>query len=222
MNRRVVLSCDSSIRWEGAVEFVLTYEGPLYATQRSSSPGQPSKHMDNKRDLRAAFHRQLKELWTITPQLRGEGQPTYLVAGGVLDEKARLPDELAAKHQHYGYMFVPLVTQELDLLCSIDILFLRPDRPGSVVWAGDIDNRLKTLLDALRIPEAAENYAASPPPAGMDTLYVLLEDDKLITRVSVETDRLLAPVSGDTADVRLVLHVKIKPYAPAYWNEHLG
>lgn len=205
------------------MEFVLTYEGPLYATQRDPVGNQPPKHPANRRALREAFHRQLKELWAITPQLRGEGQMILLAADGPIGgDKARLADELAARHQHYGYKFVPLVTEELDLLCSIDILFLRPDRPGSVVWAGDIDNRLKTLLDALRVPEAAENYVSTPPSADMDPFFVLLEDDKLITRVSVETDRLLAPVNGDNADVRLVLHVKIKPFAPAHWNDHLG
>ncbi|MBL4858726.1 MAG: hypothetical protein JKY36_05970 [Erythrobacter sp.] len=199
----------------------MTYEGPLYAAQRDGGRGR-SKHMDNKRDLRAAFHRQLKELWEITPQLRGDGQVTFIAMEGDWEPRSRLKEELAEKHQHYGYKFVPLVTEELDLLCSIDILFLRPDRPGSVVWAGDIDNRLKTLLDALRVPEASEGYSLTAPANDMDPFFVLLEDDKLITRVSVETDRLLAPVSGDNADVRLVLHVKVKPYAPSHWNDHLG
>ena len=205
------------------MEFVLTYEGPLYAAQRDGGRGR-SVHMDNKRALRVAFHQQLKELWEISAQLRGVGQVSYFWNDdlGPPPQIARRKEELAERHRHYGYRFVPLVTEELDLLCSIDVLFLRPDRPGGVVWAGDIDNRLKTLLDALRVPEAAEDYAATPPPDGFDPFFVLLEDDKLITRVAVETDRLLAPVSGDAADVRLVLHVKIKPYAPSHFNEHLG
>jgi hypothetical protein len=35
----------------------------------------------------------------------------------------------------------------------LNILFLRADIPGKVVQSGDIDNRLKTLFDALRMPQ---------------------------------------------------------------------
>lgn len=209
------------------MEFVLTYEGPLNATQRDPVGNQPPKHLLNRRALREAFNRQLKELWKITPHL-GNGFGQLVVEFEKIDGEpenppvARMVSELAQKHQHYGYNFVPLVTSELDLLCSIEILFLRADRPGSVVWAGDIDNRLKTLLDALRVPEASENYAADNAEEKRHPFFVLLEDDKLITRVSVETDRLLAPVNGDYADVRLIIHVKIKPYTPSLWNAHFG
>jgi hypothetical protein len=66
---------------------------------------------------------------------------------------------LAETHAHYGFNFVPLVTHDMDLLCGLDILFLRPDKPGDVLWAGDIDNRIKALIDALRIPKSNEGYA---------------------------------------------------------------
>jgi hypothetical protein len=223
----VPFSRDADIGWEGVMDFILTYEGPLRATQRDGT-GVPSRHMANKRAIREAFHRQLKTLWEITPQLRGAGQLTYSydVAPGdpPMEYRARLKEELAAQHQRYGHNFVPLVTEELDLLCSIDVLLLRPDRPGSVIWAGDIDNRLKTLLDALKIPDAGEKYATIPEAERLTPLFVLLEDDKLITKVSVETDRMLAPVTaaGDDGDVRLFVSVKVKPYAPTHWNAHFG
>jgi hypothetical protein len=107
-----------------------------------------------------------------------------------------------------------MVTANLHLIVGIDILFLRPDVPGRVVWAGDIDNRLKTLLDALRIPEAAENYSARTPSADETPFFCLLEDDKLITKVAVETDRLLEPVSSPPRqdDARLVITVRLRPY----------
>ena len=39
------------------------------------------------------------------------------------------------------------------LTCGLKILFLRKEGPGKLILqGGDIDNRLKTLLDALKMP----------------------------------------------------------------------
>jgi hypothetical protein len=100
------------------------------------------------------------------------------------------------------------------LVCGLEILFLRPDQPGDKGWAGDIDNRLETLLDALRIPEANEQYHLRKPDADEQPFFCLLEDDKLITKVSVETDQLLERTGGlrDNNDTRLVITVRVKPF----------
>ena len=52
-----------------------------------------------------------------------------------------------------GNRFVPLVSKAGGFTCSLDILFLRRDDPeGPIESGGDIDNRLKVLLDGLRMP----------------------------------------------------------------------
>jgi hypothetical protein len=137
------------------MEFRLTYQGPLLATQRDPINSQKDPKADNKHTLRLAFHRQLKRLWEITPFLQSEIR-TRRSAG----DRGEAHDikTLAAKHNLYGFNFVPLVTHDIELFCGLEILFLRPDKPGGVVWAGDIDNRIKTLIDALRIPVAGELY----------------------------------------------------------------
>jgi hypothetical protein len=104
-------------------------------------------------------------------------------------------DALAQRYSLYGYNFVPLVTRDLCLICGIDVLFLRPDPPGAVLRSGDIDNRIKTLLDSLRLPDANEDYINNTPLVGETSFYCLLEDDKLITSLSVETDQLLERTS---------------------------
>src|SRR4051794_23719037 len=190
-NRRVLIEDSYNQPESGsAMEFRLTYAGELFATQRDSRPGQPSRHMENKHKIRSVFHRQLRQLWQESPSLNGtaEKRPQALVLGGKDGPPTPLTKavELAGRHALYGFNFVPLVTQELDLICGLDILFLRPDKPGSVVWAGDMNNRLKTLLDALRIPEAAENYSQRSPGADELPFFCLLEDDKLITKVVVD------------------------------------
>jgi hypothetical protein len=205
------------------MEFRLTYTGPLYATQRDPVPGQAPRHTQNRHDLRVAFHHQLKALWQIAPLTQDSGAPALITTEaqkGFVEPVTRA-DDLAKKHAHYGFNFVPLVTQELDLLCGLDILFLRPDRPGDVIWAGDIDNRIKTLLDALRIPEAGELYVNRTPADDEKPFFCLLEDDKLITKVSVETDRLLVPTTDKTT-AHLVITVKVRPYDLSLYNIHLG
>ena len=67
---------------------------------------------------------------------------------------------------------------KISLLCSLNILFLRRDIPGSALSAGDIDNRIKTVIDALRRPRHANELAYhATPAADEDPFFRLLEDD---------------------------------------------
>ena len=158
------------------------------------------------------------------PHLRESGGsgPSALVMGET--PLARDVTSVSERHSLYGWNFVPLVTQELSLLCGLDILFLRPDRPGVVLRSGDIDNRLKTLFDALRIPEANESYHARDRGPDEQPFFCLLEDDKLITKVSVETDQLLQFVTPrrDMNEVRLVITVTLRPYEMHLGNMQFG
>lgn len=206
------------------MEFRLTYEGPLRATQRDAIGNQPSPKASHKHEIRKVFHRQLKHLWGVTPALSGASGPQVRILAGWQAPPSDIAS-LAAKHANYGFNFVPLVTEEHNLICGLDILFLRPDLPGRIYSAGDIDNRLKTLFDALRIPVAGENYSARTPMDDEKPFFCLLEDDKLITKLSVETDQLLQELPGSldpAADVRLVITVSIRPYQMHVGNMHLG
>lgn len=225
-NRFVLLDDPYNQPDEGRfMQFRLTYEGPLFATQRDPISGQQDKRGIHKHDIRQAFHAQLKHLWDIVPHLKtgSPGGPGALTFGGE-QPLARDIASLSARHSLYGWSFVPLVTQDLNLLCGLDILFLRPDRPGVVLRSGDIDNRLKTLFDALRVPEAGENYHQKPQGAGEQPFFCLLEDDKLITKIAVETDQLLQFVTPkqDVNEVRLVITVTLRPYELHLGNMQFG
>lgn len=224
MSARTTLLDAPEADWRNSLDFILSYDGPLRASQRDPEGNRPPKHPELRRSIRADFHHQLKELWRVSPGLRGEGQIRFTLDNGEEWNPARMKDDLANRHQHYGKRFVPLVTEELDLLCSIEILFLRRDRPGGTVYAGDIDNRIKTLIDCLRVPDPNEGYSDLDLGPDFDPFFVLLQDDKLITKLSVETERLYLPVTGndDSADVRLFIKVRVKPYNPTVLNTHLS
>ena len=111
-----------------------------------------------------------------------------------------------------------MVTEENGLICALDILMLRNGPPGQV--RTDIDNRLKTLFDALQMPNSDQLGGKTPEP-DQDPFYVLLEDDRLITRVAVISDMLLEPVKGVDRDedaVRLVIDVSVRPYRVTFEN----
>ncbi len=207
------------------MQFRLTYEGLLLATQRDPLSGQQDKRANHKHDIREAFHVQLKHLWEIVPHLKNGGRsgPGTITFGGD-NPLPRDMTSVSARHSLYGWNFVPLVTQDLNLLCGLDVLFLRPDRPGVVLRSGDIDNRLKTLFDALRVPDANENYHQRVCGQDDRPFFCLLEDDRLITKVSVETDQLLQFVTPqqDMNEVRLVITVTLRPYEMHLGNLQFG
>jgi hypothetical protein len=103
--------------------------------------------------------------------------------------------------------------EEIHLIAELNITLLRPEPPGQIITqAGDIDNRLKTLLDALKVP--TEPNALPPnetPEQGETPFFCLLQDDNLITRISVSTDRWLVSESdAKSSDVVLLIHVNAK------------
>jgi len=94
----------------------------------------------------------------------------------------------------------------------LEILFLRRDNPGYLIASGgDIDNRIKVLFDGLRMPNTVAELGGIPLEPDEDPFFCLLEDDNLITSVSVTTDRLLIPQDSDEKphDVHLIIHTTV-------------
>ena len=203
------------------LEFHLTYEGLLLGASRTDT----RRH--HKHEIRKVFHPQLRRLWEVVPHLNAPQKqlsPTQIFINGPPPPPLPRSEELATKFTFKGFHFVPLVTQELSLICGIEILFLRPDHPGGVLQSGDIDNRLKTLFDALRMPSPDEVTKKISPSEGENPFYCLLEDDRLITKVSVDTDTLLQPIREEINDndARLVITVKLRPAQLSWENVAFG
>lgn len=185
------------------MEFHLLYEGPLRA----------NGDLREKHALRRRFHEQLRVLWQQVP-LAGDDR--------LLADPA--PPGTVSVIQRVGtYTFAPLVCEALSLICELDVVFLRPEAPGAVVTrGGDIDNRLKTLFDGLRMPRVATEIPPGDVPADGETpFFCLLEDDNLITRVNVATDRLLRTGAGGN-DVVLLIRATTKVVKQMWANMGLG
>ena len=76
---------------------------------------------------------------------------------------------------------------------------------------------LKTLFDALRMPHDADELPEGVP-LGPSPFLCLLDDDALITKVSIETFGLLTPPRpGEDADyVELDVGVEVVPVTPMW------
>lgn len=206
---------DPDIHAEDAdMQFRLTYEGRL-----ASAGGHLSKH---KHEIRKVFHRQLKSFWDFNPFFKIDKPWVYSPPRGDFE---KFPDsrkeQLGGLFNRCGYKFVPIVSDDLCVFCSLDILFLRPDPPGELLLSGDIDNRIKTLIDALRMPANTSELGGYDTPDEDEALFfVLLEDDRLVTKLSVETDMLLQPTVPEAGkqDCRLVITVGLTPYHAIHGN----
>jgi hypothetical protein len=217
------------------VQFRLVYKGRL------ASNGDPrEKHL-----VRKFFHPQLAEFWKHHPVLSKQVRQNY--------ERARTPHnlvsdpgpavEIAIETRHPGrgkpwveflgdfytrgnYRFVPLVRKG-HAVCSLDILFLRRDSPGHLIKhsGGDIDNRMKTLFDGLRMAEVGELKQFPTPDANESPFYCLLEDDADISEVRITSDRLLIPLESleHKDDVHLIIHVQTRIVDPdaLFANAHI-
>lgn len=185
------------------MEFRLAYRGPLKA----------NGGIGDKQALRREFHRQLRVLWDQVP----------LNDFKMLLNPTPGPGELSILKPVGAFIFAPLVSETIHLICDLEITLLRPEAPGSVITqSGDIDNRLKTLFDGLRMPKDPwEIPPGDTPTADEQPFYCLLEDDNLITKVTVITDRLLQPASTSN-EVLLVLRVETHATRMIYKNMGLG
>ena len=203
------------------MKVTLTYDGPLH------SNGNPER----KWRIRNQLHPQLEELWTTNVILKtvrtwsivpkNAGLSFRLLPWPTEEDVKRLktPDmpvrkpneaeqDLCAPIIKNGRSFIPLVRDSLDLTCSLDILFLKKERLRPLNDSGDIDNRLKTLFDALQIPDDNQSRGDTTKPPH-DPVYCLLENDRLVSDVAVRTGRLLGPQENDN-HVRLVIDVAVK------------
>src|SRR5262249_29612296 len=113
--------------------------------------------------------------------------------------------------------FRPLVRESYALHCGLKILFLRHEPPGKIYQGGDIDGRIKTLLDGLSMPQHKEQVEADKTGEPL-LVYTLLEDDSQISGLSVESERLWGSADMPPDHVHLTIEVDVRVTQATIYN----
>lgn len=198
---RVYMNTGDPIEERNLVEFRLIYEGEILPSGNKSRPKE-------KHEIRRSFHPQLRQLWRAKPTLRELVDAYYtkfvlapsakraapLAFVGKEGQETRFQLGIQAMGKNWaraGYDIVPLVIPEFALQCSLEILLLRPEQVEVFGEWADLDGQVRTILDALRMPDSAEEAAHATPEEDERPLFCLLQNDKLISEVKITADRLL-------------------------------
>ena len=183
-----------------AFKFVLTYDGEL----------QTGSKLDQRRRVREQLAPQLAELWTYRP---------------LADLRKYALDPLGSQsfiQDVGGVSFACAIHNALHLRAELDVLVLsREANHVKAMSRGDVDNRLKSLLDGLRRPQQPQELGGITPPTNGDPFHCLLDDDALVSRVSINTGRLLGPQENPSAS-RVLITVTVETAAPTYASALLG
>jgi hypothetical protein len=217
------------------VKLRLIYTGPLNSSQPPHPANGKEKHIQHKHEIRKEFHKQLKRFWEtnlflstakVSPSEYGvdiDSTDLTTIWGPDVNGDISLSKAVANSHQELGYKFVPLVRKNWKLVGNLKILLLRQDGIVSSYSAGDLDNRLKTIIDALTKPSTLRQLEYNEKPAeGEGPFYCLFEDDRLVGSIEVETDSLLTPLNSSQPEalshVHVVVSAEIKPHNVDIFN----
>lgn len=192
---RVYVNTGDPIEVKNLIEFRLLYEGEL-------PPSGNKSRVTEKHEIRRVFHPQLRRLWQQKPSLKQYAFQWFHKSAeraGFVDpgpDKPELRLELGFQEMgrfwaRAGYELVPLVIPAFALQCSIEILLLRPEQTEVFSEWADLDGQVRTILDALRMPDEPNETANATPEEDEHPLFCLLQNDKLITEVKITADRLL-------------------------------
>jgi hypothetical protein len=162
----------------------LEYRGRLPSEQG----GKGDHRIVDKQKLRLHFSEQLQRKWRDSSQLRGQdftGVP--FASRGPWHYELHGSDNAFYKVNACGFDILPLVTWHNGLSCAVEVTVVGDTRSAAeVIGRGDLDNGLKVLFDALRMPKNDNEVPGNMFGSGQDRMYCLLEDDSLIHKFSVE------------------------------------
>jgi hypothetical protein len=160
----------------------LVYQGPLKSNGRA----------EHKSAIRQEFSAQLKTVYE-REILNHES------------ESVRTLVEEKCVREVAGQRYTSLANRTFGLHAKVDVTLLSVNNSSIFANAqGDIDNRLKTLFDALSIPpqSQAEQIRCTAP----ELIVCLVEDDVLIRDVRVRVGELLLPVQDKST---VVVHINV-------------
>ena len=195
------------------MKFTLHYQGELLTKTNK-------KHKKHKHSIRDCFRLQLEDLWKreplksmdklIAPKCICEEQCCEKCMSGCHSDccKCAKVVKKVIDTSGHAWNFASIVSKKHHMIARLEIVLLRPEEPRSGARR-DIDNRLKTLFDALQIPKQEQEIPdEANPMQGDDVFHCLLEDDSLITSIDVKTDHLLGSVKSKK-EVLIIMQVHV-------------
>ena len=181
------------------MEFRLVLRGHLPPDKRGTVP---VKHR-----IRQELHPQLRTLWQQHPALRGAFDPKMNLRKK--GQQSRI-EELASDNDKFGFRFVPLVKKK-DFACALDILLLRRQEPFRTFDpVGDLDGRVKTLIDGLRMPQVHQEVGDYKPAPDENPFFCLMDDDSAIFDFKVKVHRLLVPAEPEEPERDIVAIIGVR------------
>ncbi|MHA1540512.1 MAG: hypothetical protein ACTSXL_00870 [Alphaproteobacteria bacterium] len=153
----------------------------------------PKKRAQHIHAIRKQLSSQLEKLLEIPP---------YSKIKDFMTGKGQKKKDIARHMQ--GIDFIPVISPSLHLLAELDVQLLHPELLGTP--RADIDNRMKTLLDGLRRPQNQHEIPESAEKGGK--FFVLLDDDSLVTKLSVNTSHWLNATNPE--DLLVIITVNIR------------
>ena len=204
---------------DAAMELTLRYSGLL-----TSNGDKNEKHR-----IRKELHPQIETLWKRDTRLSDKYSDLLdLQTPSLAGNKFEVPRPLKRnkdfwwRHPLNGWNFIPLFTRIHEAHCELSVrIYRKTESRGVLFEGGDIDNRLKTFLDALTVPmrpDQSPNEAASENPNDWPPLMCLMDDDRSVTKLTVQSIRMLTeppPSVRDTTNyVELDVDVIITPVLP--------
>lgn len=192
------------------MRFSLKYEGPLKSSNSRKT------HVADKNRLRWHFSDQLERLLIRGNFSRLPVNDNYKAImqseeGGGL--KLNLKNISGAEFTDVWYFAV--IDRSFDVACSLSVRMDRPERPGHLFETsgenmGDLDNRFKTLFDALRMPHSKDEARPNEKdPEGWHCVC-LFEDDSMVSNLTVSTHPSLEEMPP--GHVKLTIDVEIRAH----------
>jgi hypothetical protein len=205
---------------EAPLDFTLKHAGPVLS-------GRSTYAKEKKSDLRYEFHKQLALLWRVHPYLKTLDPGTFARQPA---RKQRMDDIAPAVHYetdlYYrcllgGIDYVPIVSYGHRMHCQLAIRLHSRRSPGGIIHQGaDLDNRLKVIVDALRMPDPGQDTEGAASDGEEALMFCLLENDDLVTKLSIETFQLLSEdlKTAEPEYVEVDIDVHVVPVAPRPFN----
>lgn len=163
------------------MRFSLTFQGDL------PPRGSPTQIQN----VREQFDPQMRRLWNTEPLI---GSANYI-------DPQYLPNDCYVPRTVKSTEYVPLVSDKLALRASLSVMLYSSDLPGGMLSHGDIDNRMKTLLDALTVPPVQQ---ASDNPVKDGRTFCLLDDDRFVSELTIRNERLLTLDVGSRQSLAII------------------